>query len=128
MVCDIDADSSIPAPKFQLAGRIPDWRLNIPTGGSKPSSKARHSAVSSIRESAISSSAPSSKLTRGTTISSSSAPLTSISSNFDAGADKLTGLAISTLFDDDDLDESVECSQALCRMSKLKATQVTSSI
>ncbi|KAG1734413.1 uncharacterized protein EDB91DRAFT_1084072 [Suillus paluster] len=101
------SDVPILAPKkFQLSGHIPDWGSSIPTGGSKPSSNARPSAASSIQESTISSSAPSSKLTRGTTISSSSAPLTSISSNFDAGADKLTGLAISTLFDDNDLDES----------------------
>ncbi|KAG1803025.1 uncharacterized protein BJ212DRAFT_1487242 [Suillus subaureus] len=63
--------------------------------------------------------APSSKLTRGSTVSSGGAPLTPINTITGAGADSMTDHFM-TLFADDDLDESVERSQALACMSKQK--------
>jgi hypothetical protein len=71
---------------------------------------------------------PSSKLTRGSTVSSSGAPLTPINTITGAGADSMADHFV-TLFADDDLNESVEHSQALARMSKPKgAAQVSSFI
>ncbi|KAG1733198.1 uncharacterized protein EDB91DRAFT_1027833, partial [Suillus paluster] len=53
-----DLDVSTPAPKkFSLAGRILNWRLSIPIGGSKPPSNLKHrpsgapSAISSTTSS-----------------------------------------------------------------------------
>jgi hypothetical protein len=126
MVHDSDGNSSMQAPKkYSVVDRIPVWRERIPeVDGSKPSSifnlKNRRSAVPST----LSSTAPSSKLTRGSTISSAGAPLTPTICTPDAGANDISAL-FTTLFADDELTESVEHSQALTCMSKSKAAQVS---
>ncbi|KAG2136952.1 uncharacterized protein EDB93DRAFT_1106744 [Suillus bovinus] len=100
------ADVSTSGPqKFGFAvEHIPGWRTEVPAAsvGSKPSSNAFRKRPSTM-PSDFSSTAPSSKLTMGSTISS---------------GDRFT-----TLFADDDLAESVERSQALARMSKPRAAQ-----
>jgi hypothetical protein len=105
------------------AEHISGWRTDIPPAGSKPSSGLRKKL--STMPSNFSSTAPSSKLTMGSTISSGGAPLTPIDTIADAGADNVAD-HFTTLFADDDLDESVERSQALARMSKPRAAQVSS--
>ncbi|KAG1889826.1 hypothetical protein F4604DRAFT_1914339 [Suillus subluteus] len=115
-----DPDVSPPAPKkFGLAGRIPNWMSSIPIGGSKPSSNLKHR--SSGAPSTISSTTPSSKLTRGSTVSSGGALLTPIHTS-DVGPNNMSDL-FTTLFADDELTDSAERSQALARMSKSKAAQ-----
>ncbi|KAG2100525.1 hypothetical protein BD769DRAFT_1313171, partial [Suillus cothurnatus] len=120
-----DAISMQAPKKYSVVDRIPVWRERIPeVDGSKPSSifnlKNRRSAVPST----LSSTAPSSKLTRGSTISSAGAPLTPTICTPDAGANDISAL-FTTLFADDELTESVEHSQALTCMSKSKAAQVS---
>ncbi|KAG2336475.1 hypothetical protein BDR05DRAFT_1005830 [Suillus weaverae] len=102
------------------AEHISGWRTDIPPAGSKPSSSLRKKL--SMMPSNFSSTAPSSKLTMGSTISSGGAPLTPINTIADAGADNVADHFM-TLFVDDDLDESVERSQALAHMSKPRAAQ-----
>ncbi|KAG1829626.1 hypothetical protein EV424DRAFT_1344074 [Suillus variegatus] len=119
---DKSSDSDVSPPgskKFSHTGRIPNWRTHIPIGGSNPSSNLKHRA--SGAPSAISSTAPSSKLTKGSTTSSGGALLTPIDTP-DAGANNVSDL-FTTLFADDELTDSVERSQALARMSKAKAAQ-----
>ncbi|KAG1820575.1 uncharacterized protein BJ212DRAFT_1478682 [Suillus subaureus] len=96
------------------------WRTDIPPAGSKPSSSLRKKL--STMPSNFSSTAPSSKLTMGSTISSGGAPLTPIDTIADAGADNVAD-HFTTLFADDDLDKSVKHSQALAHMSKPRAAQ-----
>ncbi|KAG1816668.1 uncharacterized protein BJ212DRAFT_1480542 [Suillus subaureus] len=102
------------------AEHILGWRTDIPPAGSKPSSSLRKKL--STMPSNFSSTAPSSKLTMGSTISSGGAPLTPIDTIADAGADNMAD-CFTTLFADNDLDKSVERSQALACMSKPRAAQ-----
>ncbi|KAG1737114.1 uncharacterized protein EDB91DRAFT_1249763 [Suillus paluster] len=90
--------------KFALAGRIPGWMSTIPATIYGPASKANPStSTSSIQRSNISSSAPLSKLTKGSTMSSNSAPpLTPISTPDPEGH---TGSTYSSLFADDKFDD-----------------------
>ncbi|KAG1722206.1 hypothetical protein EDB19DRAFT_1958667 [Suillus lakei] len=119
------ADVSTSGPqKFGFAvERIPGWRTEVPAAsvGSKPSSNAFRKRPSTM-PSDFSSTAPSSKLTMGSTISSGGAPLTPINTITNAGTDNVAD-HFTTLFADDDLAESVERSQALARMSKPRAAQ-----
>ncbi|KAG1775764.1 hypothetical protein EV702DRAFT_1198963 [Suillus placidus] len=99
--------------KFTLAGRIPGWRSDIPTGvGSKPSSKATPSTAA---PSTTFKSTPSSRLTKGSTISSGSVPLTPISTS-DAGVN-IMGSHYTAWFEDDRVNDSIERSQAHARMN-----------
>ncbi|KAG1875823.1 hypothetical protein F4604DRAFT_1581771 [Suillus subluteus] len=119
-----DVSTAGPTKFGVAAGRISHWRSSIPA---KPSSNAAASKDRrpSTMPSEFSSIAPSSKLTRGSTVSSGGAPLTPINTITGAGADSMADRFV-TLFADDDLDESVEHSQALARMSKQKgAAQLT---
>ncbi|KIK32331.1 hypothetical protein CY34DRAFT_19126 [Suillus luteus UH-Slu-Lm8-n1] len=109
MVHDNDASSPLGSKKFSHTGRIPNWRTHIPIGGSNPSSNLKHRA--SGAPSAISSTAPSSKLTKGSTTSSGGALLTPIDTP-NAGANNMLDL-FTTLFADDKLTDSVKHSQAL---------------
>lgn len=121
-----DVSSTSGPQKFGFAvERIPGWRTEVPAAsvGSKPSSNAFRKRPSTM-PSDFSSTAPSSKLTMGSTISSSGAPLTPINTIADAGADNVAD-RFTTLFGDNDLAESVERSQALARMSKPRAAQVS---
>jgi len=126
MVHDSDGNSSMWAPKkYSVVDHIPVWRERIPkVDGSKPSSifnlKNRRSAVPST----LSSTTPSSKLTRGSTISSAGALLTPTICTPNTGANDVSAL-FTILFADDELTESVKRSQALARMSKSKAAQVS---
>ncbi|KAG1719778.1 hypothetical protein EDB19DRAFT_1967678 [Suillus lakei] len=119
-----DVSSTSGPQKFGFAvERIPGWRTEVPAAsvGSKPSSNAFRKRPSTM-PSDFSSTAPSSKLTMGSTISSGGAPLTPINTIADAGTDNVAD-RFTTLFADDDLAESVERSQALARMSKPRAAQ-----
>ncbi|KAG1799128.1 uncharacterized protein BJ212DRAFT_1305599 [Suillus subaureus] len=98
--------------KFGVAaGHILHWRSSIPA---KPSSDtaALKDRQPSTMPSDFSSIAPSSKLIRGSTVSSSGAPLTPINTITSAGADSMADHFV-TLFADNNLDESVKYSQAL---------------
>lgn len=119
-----DHDSSAPGlENFGVAARrIPSWISKIPADCSKSPSNLK------IRPfplpSDFSGITSSSKLTRGSTISSGGALLTPINTITNSGADNVAD-RFTTLFTDDDLVESVERSQALTRMSKPKAAQVS---
>ncbi|KAG1865351.1 hypothetical protein F4604DRAFT_1586119 [Suillus subluteus] len=66
-----------PARKFNLAGRIPDWRSKLVIATDKalnPPSNPPSKAAPSVQRSITSSSAPSSRLTKGSTVSYNSAP------------------------------------------------------
>ncbi|KAG1744023.1 uncharacterized protein EDB91DRAFT_1050886 [Suillus paluster] len=97
-------DGDITPKKFALAGHIPGWMSTIPATIYRPASKANPStSTSSIQRSNISSSAPLSKLTKGSTMSSNSAPpLTPISTPDPEGH---TGSTYSSLFADDEFDD-----------------------
>ncbi|KAG1801993.1 uncharacterized protein BJ212DRAFT_1487474 [Suillus subaureus] len=115
-----DLDVSPLAPKkFGLAGHILNWMSSIPIGGSKPFSNLKHRSSGAL--SAISSTTPSSKLTRGSTMSSGGALLTPIHTP-NVGPNDMSDL-FTTLFADNELTDSAKCSQVLAHMSKLKAAQ-----
>ncbi|KAG2028659.1 hypothetical protein BDR03DRAFT_1019513, partial [Suillus americanus] len=74
---DINIASQTPARKFNLAGRIPNWRSKLVIATDKalnPPSDPPSKAAPSIQQSITSSSAPSSRLTKGSTVSYNSAP------------------------------------------------------
>jgi hypothetical protein len=126
MVYDDDASSPPGSKKFSHIGRIPNWRTHIHIGKPSSESNLKHRGRASGAPSTISSATPSSKLTRGSTLSSGGALLTPIDTP-DAGANDVSDL-FTTLFADDELTDSVERSQALARMSKSKASQVSPTI
>ncbi|KAG1726714.1 uncharacterized protein EDB91DRAFT_1086689 [Suillus paluster] len=100
-----DGDITSDTPKkFALAGCIPGWMSTIPATIYGPASKANPSTgTSSIQRSNISSSAPLSKLTKGSTMSSNSTPpLMPISTPDPEGH---MGSTYSSLFADDDFDD-----------------------
>ncbi|KAG1853928.1 hypothetical protein DFJ58DRAFT_728062 [Suillus subalutaceus] len=113
-----DVSTAGPAKFGVAAGRISHWRLEIPEELTSAAAASKHRRPSTM-PSDFSSMVPSSKLTRGSTVSSGGAPLTPINTITGAGADSMADHFV-TLFADDDLDESVERSQALARMSKPK--------
>ncbi|KAG1814225.1 hypothetical protein EV424DRAFT_1541525 [Suillus variegatus] len=74
---DIGIASQTPVRKFNLAGRIPDQRSKLVIATDKalnPPSNPPSKAAPSIQRSITSSSAPSSRLTKGSTVSYNSAP------------------------------------------------------
>ncbi|KAG2068112.1 hypothetical protein BDR04DRAFT_1119968 [Suillus decipiens] len=112
---DAEEEVSTSGPqKFGFAvEHIPGWRMEVPAAsvGSKLSSKTLRKRPSTM-PSDFSSTAPSSKLTIGSTISSSGTPLMPINTITDAGADNMADHFM-TMFADNNLAESVEHSQAL---------------
>ncbi|KAG1809305.1 uncharacterized protein BJ212DRAFT_1484428 [Suillus subaureus] len=88
------------------AERISGWRTDIPPAGSKPSSWLEEKIIYNAFQ----------------LLYSGGAPLTPIDTIANAGADNVAD-HFTTLFADNDLDESVKRSQALAHMSKPRAAQ-----